>query len=477
MRTHAFVAFAAPLAALAAVAEAADVRVPQDVRDLKDALIAAQPGDRVVVTGGRHRNGRIATADVTLVGRAGAQFLGDWEISAPGVTIEGCTFRDFAIVATADRMTVRGNRMSQPRYATGIRADGTTGLVVERNRMLNVAVFVMPSTNAAVRGNRMAGGDVELFGDGSVVEDNVCVRGSVLALADGTGGALRRNRGQSMGASAVNGVVVEDNVVALDQLEVSGDGALVEGNRLAGVNGVNVVGDDVVVRDNRGTVGSDGFRVKGDRARVTGNVIVRIRTARDDLGPTLGLTGSGLTVLANDVTYAARSGGMQAAADDSEFGMNVLRAGGSHDALSVQGSRNRLHDDRIVHGADASRSASGVVVTGDGNTISNESVSRPGYDGVKVTGDANVVSDVTVNGAGRCGISVSDGSSSTAIRDCTVGRAGWSALLVGGTGAIVTRGSFTGGGRIDVLDLGTDTQFVGAAFGTQSTNAALRPYR
>src|SRR5262245_33665204 len=102
------------LAGAAASALAADIRVPQDVRNLKDALLTAQPGDRVIVTGGTWRNGRV-TSGATVIGRLGATLTGLWEIQGAGATVEGFAFRDGEMQIEADNVTLRRNRFTSPR--------------------------------------------------------------------------------------------------------------------------------------------------------------------------------------------------------------------------------------------------------------------------------------------------------------------------------------------------------------------------
>src|SRR5438876_12437728 len=110
--------FLGTLLTAAAAARADDLRVPQDFGNLRQALIAAQTGDRIVVTGGTWHNGRITADGVSIVGK-GTVLTGTWEMPAANAAIEGCTFRDFDLKITGDGAALRNDRFFGPYHANG----------------------------------------------------------------------------------------------------------------------------------------------------------------------------------------------------------------------------------------------------------------------------------------------------------------------------------------------------------------------
>jgi len=121
--------------------------------------------------------------------------------------------------------------------------------------------------------------------------------------------------------------------------------------------------------------------------------------------------------------------------------------------------------------------ASAFVLAGDENVVADMTVAGSGYDGVAIDGADNLIARLHVERTGRCGITIGETATDTGVADCIVDGARWSALFVLGTDTTITGGTFTGGRKVDVLDLGTGTEFLSATFATKSESEGLRPFR
>ena len=472
------------VAGMASSALAADILVPQDVRNLRDALFMTQPGDRVIVTGGTWRNGRMMAPGVRLIGR-GATLSGLWEVYGTGASIEGCTVRDGVIQIEADGVTLRRNRFVPPGAKSKVTGEGVSGLVLEDNRFVRSRAEVRDTTGCLLRGNRYLGGGCYVWGDGTLVEENVLLGNSKIAAGFGTNVAVRGNSGGFLDLRSATDAFVERN--SAQRIEVTGNGALVAHNDIPAGRSLYVEGDDVVVLDNRvsSVFRSGGFAVHGDRLTVTDNVIDNLGTSRARLGTWAVMTIGGRTsgrslgpskVLRNQVIHRLR-GGMEFSCNDAEIGSNTMRGTGAYNSLWIQGQRNNVHDNTIVRQAEVDNLRVGIRLEGDENVVADTSVDQAPYDGVVVSGTGNLLARVHVGKAGRCGITVDESAATTGIADCTVDGARWASLYVLGTDTTVTGGSFTGGRQVDVLDLGTGSQFVTVTFDSKSENLALKPYR
>ena len=464
--------------AMAASALAADVRVPQDEPNLKDALLTAQPGDRVIVTGGVWRNGRVVS-NVTLIGRMGATLSGLWEIQGAGATVEGFAVRDGMIEIETDDVTLRGNRFSAPKYTVMVQGTGVSGTTIEGNRFNAAVVEIDDSTGVVARGNRVATGEIIVTGSGATVEDNVLTRAAQIGVHYGSGARIAHNRGGSISMLDVDDAIVRDNVARAD-IGVRGARPLVTGNEVvAGHGGLYVTGNDATVTGNRMVTGRGVMSVRGDRVIVTDNFVDNraLRLRRVDTSAVLYVTGAGpSTVLRNDVRHHMTAG-IAVHCDDSEVAHNVVVGTEASYSLIVEGSRNSIHDESLRQVARVDTAKSSLVVGGDQNVVADISVDGSAYDGVLVEGAENLIARVHVVDVARCGITVASTSTATGIADCVVDHSRWASLFVLGTDTTVTGGAFTGGRKVDVLDLGTGTEFVSAAYATKSESEALLPYR
>jgi hypothetical protein len=468
---------------MAASALADDIRVPQDVKKLKDALLMTQPGDRVIVTGGTWRNGRVMVPGVQLVGR-GATLTGLWEVYGTGASIEGCTVRDGVIQVEADNVTLRRNRFVPPGDKTKVSGDGVSGLTLSDNRFVRSRAEIQHATDCVLRGNRFLGGGTLIYGSGTLAEDNVLLGRTTISASVGANAVLRRNTGGFLSVEGMTNAVVEQNSAL--GIYVRGAGAVVADNRIPAGQSFVVEGDDAVVRGNRVSVVTrgGGLYVQGDRVVVTDNVVDNLKARRVSVG-TWGLLSVGGTwphpsvgpvqVLRNEVTHVML-GGIDVRCDEAEVASNTVRGTNAASSVILTGDRNSVHDNTIDRDAGADDTVSGIRITGDENVISDMSVNQAPYDGVVVSGSGNLVARVRVGRAGRCGITVGENATGTGIADCVVDGGRWASLYVLGTDTTVTGGSFTGGRMVDVLDLGTGTEFASSTYDTKSEDAALRPY-
>jgi len=478
-------AVAASLVAwLSASALADDIRVPQDVKNLKDALLVSRPGDRVIVTGGTWRNGRVMVSGVQLIGH-GATLTGLWEVYGTGSSIEGCTVRSGVIQVEADGVTLRRNRFVPPGNPTKVSGDGVSGLLLEDNRFAHARVVILNATDCVLRGNRFLNGSATVYGGGTLAEDNVLRGRATLAASAGANAIVRHNTGGSIDLQGMTNADVERN--SAKQIYVRGSGALVADNEIPAGRSLGVESDDAVVRGNRVSVviSDGGLSVHGDRLEVTDNVVDNLRARRRTVGPLGLLTVGGpwwhpaagsSHVLRNEVTHRLL-GGLRVECDEAEVASNTIRGIGAASSLWLEGDRNNAHDNTIVREAEVDDTMTGISVAGADNVVTDTSVNQAPYDGVIVRGSGNFLARIHVGRAGRCGITVEEDAASTGVADCTVDTARWASLYVLGTDTTVTGGTFTGGRIVDVLDLGTGTELVSSTYETKSEDAALRPYR
>lgn len=463
------------VASSAAVSLADDIRVPGNFSDLKSALLAAQPGDRVLVNGGRWRNGRVSRTGVTLVGR-NTVLSGDWEVSGTGASIEGCTFRDAHLTVSADGVAIRGNRFIAPKYVEMLSGTGLKDFVFEDNRCTSAAIYVVDSANSVARGNRLAGGEIALYGATPLVEDNVCARRAQVSVFDGAGGIVRRNRTRNVFAWGVTSASVQDNTITGGVIDVRGASSLVEANRLSGAASIHVEGDFAVVQANTGSVGKGGVFVSGAKPVVADNVLARGTVPRYCDCPVLFVDGREPgSVLGNDVSHVD-SKGIVVVGRGHDISDNVIRGRSCFDSLRVEGSSGLIRRNRIEQ-TGGRHKGSGIVLFGDATTLEDNVVTGAIYDGISVQGLGDVLARNEVRDSGRCGITVAGGSDLAFVADCLVSGAAWSAVFNLGARTTFSGGSFVGGIKVDVLDLGGATQFSNATFATKSEDPALAPYR
>jgi hypothetical protein len=467
------------VAGTAATAAAADIHVPQDVPNLKDVLLTAQPGDRVIVTGGVWRNGRVLS-DVTVVGRMGATLTGLWEIQGAGATVEGFAVRSGSIEIQSDDVTLRRNRFSARKYTVMLTGSGISGTTLEDNRFSYATAQIEDSTGLVARGNRFSVGELIVFGNGTTADGNVFVRNAQLGVHDGSGAVVTGNDGGQIHVSEMANATVSRNRVRGAALYVRGAGALVTDNEVTAGRGLYVTGDDASVLSNVVRLRSGQFGVRGDRALVLDNVVDNLasRSARIRRDGVFAVNGAGPSSVRRNEVRHVMSVGMRLECSGTEIASNSVRGERGAQSMTVGGSGNNVHDNTLTVEDPVDDLASALVVSGDGNVVADTSVAGSGYDGVAVeSGAGNLIARVHVERTGRCGITVGENATDTGVADCVVDGARWASLYVLGTDTTITGGSFTGGRKVDVLDLGTGTEFVSTSFATKSESEGLRPFR
>jgi hypothetical protein len=419
---------------------------------------------------------------VQLIGH-GATLTGLWEVYGTGSSIDGCTVRSGVIQVEADGVTLRRNRFVPPGDPTKVSGDGVSGLLLEDNRFAHSRVVILNATDCVLRGNRFLNGSATVYGSGTLAEENVLRGRATLGASAGANAIVRRNTGGSIGLEGMTNADVERN--SARQIYVSGPGALVADNEIPAGRWLGVEGDDAVVRGNRVSVviSDGGLSVHGDRLEVTDNVVDNLRASRGSVGTWHifsvsghGSRGAGPSQVLRNVVTHRLLGGLRVECDEAEVASNTIRGIGAASSLWLEGDRNSAHDNTIVRRAEVDDTTVGILVEGDENVLADTSLDQAPYDGVVVRGSGNLLARVHVGRAGRCGITVEEDATSTGVADCVVDAARWASLYVLGTDTTVTGGTFGGGRKVDVLDLGTGTEFVSATFATKSEDAALRPY-
>ena len=478
MHSLRLVMIASLVAGMAATAAAADIQVPRDVPNLKDALLTAQPGDRVIVTGGVWRNGRVLSA-VTVVGRMGATLTGLWEITGAGATVEGFVVRDGTVEIATDGVTLRRNRFSARKYTVMLTGAGVTGTTLEDNRFNNATAQIEESTDLVARGNRFAVGELIVYGSGTTADGNVFVRRAQLGVHDGSGAVVTGNDGGQIHVSEMSNATVSRNRVRGAALYVRGYGPLVTDNEVTAGRGLYVSGDNASVLSNVVRLRSGQFGVSGDRAVVLDNVVDNLgsRSSRIKRDGVFAVRGSGpSSILRNEVRHVM-SVGMRLECNDTEIASNSVRGERAAQVMTVGGDRNNVHDNTLTAEDPADDLASTLSIQGDENVVVDTTVAGSGYDGVAIDGADNLIARVHVEQTGRCGITIAETATDTGVADCVVDGARWSALFVLGTDTTITGGTYSGGRKVDVLDLGTGTEFVSATFASKSESEGLRPFR
>ncbi|MBT7756220.1 MAG: nitrous oxide reductase family maturation protein NosD, partial [Rhodospirillaceae bacterium] len=137
--------------AAAPAAQAMARTVQPGADDLRAVIVAARPGDRLLLAPGIHHGPIILDRSITLLGQDGATIKGNGtgstiRITAPKVTVRG--------------LTITNSGHSLETMDAGIFIEKTgTGALVEDNRLSGnlFGVYLFGSTDAIVRGNRIVG--------------------------------------------------------------------------------------------------------------------------------------------------------------------------------------------------------------------------------------------------------------------------------------------------------------------------------
>ncbi len=351
---------AAAVLAAAVAARADDIRVPQDYRTIQQAVDAARPGDRVLVSRGRHR--------------------GPVVVSANGIEIVGNGAR--LVAPRARRSHTEGDRVGP---AMLVRAHYVT-----------------------VRGLTFERGGLVVLGDGASIEDNtfqpLARRGNWEGTAlrvEGDGAAIRANTVDAATLTWGTGI------------SVVGNGAVVEGNQVTDVTsgiGILVTGGDFVVSGNTlegiGAAGGDGYcpgiyvdNAGGDveGGLVEGNAVRH--------GPTAGfvVAGRGIVLRGNtdEVLPEGRSGEWTPTGFVIEGDVNVLEGN-----TSLGGGFTVVGDGNTVTGNHAVGTVgNGFTVDGDGNSLEGDDVDGSDEEGIQILeGAGNAVDGCSATGCASCGL-------------------------------------------------------------------------
>lgn len=441
----------AVIAALADPAAAAtlDVGRGKKYATIAEAVAAAAPGDRVVISRGRYLESvAVATPRVQIVAKPGVVWLPGtvntacltFQAAAEDSSVTGVTFRGRGdgVVVEAPRVTVQ--KCTFRASSSGVRST-SDGTKVLRSK------FHLCWTAVEVRGddavvdqlvvNHTSSNCVGIDGDGAVVT-RVVARGS----ADDNAIDIYGNRARVEDCKAFatwNSCVYvhgDDAVVrrctALDILSdtgfsIYGNRALVEGCTSDGCAryGVFVSGADARVIGNRiSNCADDGVRIDGASFEVRGNRVV-------DLAD-----GSG--VFATDNTGSATKASVIADNDLRNCSSNGIEIYG--DGIRVTGNTVR---DALQRG---------IQIYGSNHVIEDDDVTTVGYHGIDVEGTGVVVRRCRVTDAGQDGVRV--GATGAVIESCVITDAALDGLDVRAESATFRSCRITGN-RQDVAATGT----------------------
>jgi hypothetical protein len=348
----------------ASAALAEDLRVPADFPNLQDALVAAAPGDRILLERGTHRGPFVATAD------------------------------DIEIVGSPRARIVR----RQGRLGSGL------------------ATLTILGDRVRVRGVRFSGADLHLLGEDGSAEE--CTFGGRLSLAgpvplrlEGRGGIAAGNLVDRTCRAFIGivawgeGSAIVDNVVdgarvRWEAVAVNGDGTTVAGNDLRGGGdgpSLSVLADGAVVEDN--LLEGGGLRLRGDGNGIAGNLV-----EGSPLGSaSLDVAGDGNLLRENACLDGADTGVLLAGRDNVLSGNEVRGNGTVVDGVGyghgfvVVGPGNVVVDSTVEDCV-----AEGFSLSG--NVVSEWVDHGTWWEWVERAGDGIVLDGCTATGAGSCGL-------------------------------------------------------------------------
>jgi len=378
-----FTVAALTLGAAGAAAFADDLRVPSRFETIEDAARASHAGDRIIVRGRVKTATRLDVADV-VVDLTRARVDGRLTIDGPRTTVIGGDLRGglsvhgahavvrgarvrgtgvienpnlktawltpnggFAVVwVVGDDATLEDLRISAPVGATAIAAAADRLVVRGCDVRGGASGADLEGAAAAVSGSRFTGASD--FGIG-VTSDDARIEGDVV-------GAMRQ--GTAVLVVGDRGVVARNRILAARGVGISvrGDGDVVERN------------------DVRSTGGARSISFLGSSGAVRGNTVARTATAK-----------------------RAHAAGVDAISPDGD-----ARSVGVDAGAFVDGIGNDVGGNTITGGV------TGMTVCGCANTIGANTVSDVSLDGIVVGGEGSSVTDQVVDGAGRTGVVLFD---------------------------------------------------------------------
>lgn len=407
----------AVVAGLAAPAAAATLEVGKGKKyaTIADAVAAAQPGDRVVISRGRYlERVTVTTPRIQIVAKAGVVWF-PGAVNTPCLTFEdpaedssvtGVTFRGRGDGVVIDTRRVTVQKCTFRASSTGVSSLGD-GTRVLRSKFQTCWTAVDVRASDAVIDqvvvNHSSSNCVSVSGDGAVVTRSVA-RGSADDNAfDMAGDRVRVEDCRAFatwnscvfvrGDDAVIRRCTATDIVSDSGFIVLGARALVEGCTADGCSryGVQVTGADARVVGNRiSNCGDDGVRIDGASFEVRGN---RVADLAD---------GSGVFV--ND---GAASGAKPAVVAD-----NDLRDCSSN-GIEIYGDGIRVTGNSIRDVLQR-----GIQVYGTNHVIEDDDVVTTGYHGIDVEGAGAVVRRCRVTDAGQDGVRI--GATGALVEACTV---------------------------------------------------------
>jgi len=339
------------ISALAADAFAADRKVPTVAYPtIAAAVAAAQPGDRILVGPGVYQEhvvtavanlqfiGRGAVWDATLTNGTHGDCL---TVNAAGVLVRGFSFRG-------------GNGVSRYIVATG---DGCT---VQSCASRGPAAFL------TVTGARAAVEACRFFSSGSVgidvIGDDARVQRSTFQQCDaivvritGARGEVSRCRfldidsGDVVQFAGAGARVLTNQFINCDDdtIDVTGDGAVVEGNRMTGSGDLRVTGDSLTIRRNTLKFVFGGAQgIFAASTTLTGVGVIEDNVVSDVDGRGLDVSAHHVTVRRNTISRAGAEGSEGCVRVGGTFNMlerNVAVSSGAH-AFDITGADNTIVD-------------------------------------------------------------------------------------------------------------------------------------
>lgn len=456
--------------------------VAKDSRSMNAALRKAKAGDRIVLAAGARLNAlKVARPGVTVDGR-GARIRGKAQVRGAGAAIENLTIGgtvsvtgDGASIAdcridpsrrTKRALQVRGAKLATVRDVTiargGIDASAADGLLLAGTTVeVPGADVSITGRGVEISGNDFATATVGVAGAGALVASNVAavidvlgdraeIRGNTLEAGRityvGALGEIDGNFAQSIATSASDRVEVRGNQVSGGGIDVEGNAPVVAGNTLWSAvvadetGGIRIDGDFAVVDSNDLGVSGDGIAVDGLAPMIVGNKVVAvgsgggnphdgsaaIRVEGGDVRPVI--SGNEIVQM-NVIAILVRC-------DNATVDGNVIRGQAPLDSIVVDGDGALVSGNDILHEGTQPGRGSGIVVTGDWNSLVANVVELAFGDGIAVaSGVHNVITDCDVTTAGRCGIIVDADATETLLSGCDV----WLCTLgVGVSGAETT---------------------------------------
>jgi parallel beta-helix repeat protein len=351
---------ALPLLVCAAPALAATLAVPRDFPDPQAAVDAASPGDRIVIS--QDWRGKLVVdgkSDLRIQGRKGATIDADGETHAlvvdnsTDIAVSKLRFTgstdDGVIIKNSADVKLSGCSVSDT-GEHGIAVGSAQRITVERSTFencgfdavnLDVDLTGTPPTDCRVSRNRIDDVDddgIDVTGDGHVIEKNRIENtgNDGIIIDDSTGASnvtISKNRTDDTGEKGVTAY---------------GSGHTITKNKItdAGDDGIRLYGDGCTVSKNKiSSTDDDGIDVSGDGNTISKNTISRPG------GDGFDVDGNGNTYTGNKVTRAGDDG-MQVTQNDNVVEKNQFLKCEDHGIVVQEGMRNSFDKNKALKNDD-----------------------------------------------------------------------------------------------------------------------------